>query len=97
MCDGGIGSLAQATAAGVPQVVMPMSLDQPDNAARIKRLGVGDSVLPRNFKPRLVAEKLLGLLTNPKVKENCQKYAQRVDFDQAILDTCNLLEKFSLD
>ena len=79
----------------VPQLVMPMSLDQPDNAARIKKLGVGDSILPRNFKPRLVAEKLKGLLSNPKVKENCQKYAQRVDFEQAILDTCNLLEKFS--
>ncbi len=94
---GGIGSLAQAMAAGVPQLVMPMSLDQPDNAARIKKLGVGDSVLPRNFKPRLVAEKLSGLLSNPKVKENCQKYAQWVDFGQAILDTCNLLERFGSD
>jgi len=91
---GGIGSLAQATAAGVPQLVMPMSLDQPDNAARIKKLGVGDFVLPRNFKPRLVADILSGLLSNPKVKENCQKYAQRVDFDKAILNTCDLLEQF---
>lgn len=90
---GGIGSLAQAIATGVPQLVMPMNLDQPDNAARIKKLGLGDFVLPRNFKPRLVADKLLGLLSNPKVKETCQKYAQRVDFDQAILDTCNLIER----
>lgn len=94
---GGIGSLAQATAAGVPQLVMPMSLDQPDNADRIKKLGVGDFVLPRNFKPRLVAYKLSGLLDNPMVRENCQKYALRVDFDKAILDTCNLLERFGSD
>lgn len=94
---GGIGSLAQAIAAGVPQLVMPMSLDQPDNATRIKKLGVGDFVLPRYFKPRLVADKLSGLLDNPIVRENCQKYAQQVDFEKAILDTCNILEKFSLD
>ncbi len=91
---GGIGSLAQAFAAGVPQLVMPMSLDQPDNATRIKKLGVGDFVLPRNFKPRVVAEKLSGLLNNPNVKENCQKYAQLINFEKAILDTCNLLERF---
>lgn len=94
---GGIGSLAQATAAGVPHLIMPMSMDQPDNANRIKKLGVGDLVLPRNFKPRVVAVKLSGLLNNSSVKENCQKYAQRVDFDQAILDTCNLLEHFGSD
>src|SRR5690606_14357109 len=38
---GGIGTTAQGLAAGVPQLIMPMSHDQPDNADRIQRLGVG--------------------------------------------------------
>ncbi|MGL4399750.1 MAG: glycosyltransferase, partial [Luteolibacter sp.] len=38
---GGIGTLSQCLAAGIPQLVVFMSLDQPDNAARIERLGVG--------------------------------------------------------
>jgi UDP:flavonoid glycosyltransferase YjiC (YdhE family) len=38
---GGIGTTAQGMAAGVPQLVQPMSHDQPDNAMRLKRLGVG--------------------------------------------------------
>jgi len=38
---GGIGTLAQGLAAGVPQLVTAMSLDQPDNAERIERLGAG--------------------------------------------------------
>ncbi len=91
---GGIGSLAQGLAAGVPQLIMPMSLDQPDNATRIKKLGVGDYVLPRKFKPRLVSEKLSGLLKNPNVSENCHNFAQKVDFNKAILDTCDLMENF---
>lgn len=39
--QGGIGTTAQALRAGVPQIVVPFAQDQPDNAARIQRLGVG--------------------------------------------------------
>ena len=92
---GGIGSMAQGLAAGVPHLVMPMSLDQPDNAARVRRLRVGDYVLPGNFKPGIVSAKLSGLFNNPSVRVNCQKYAQKIDFNKAILDTCDLLENFS--
>src|SRR6185436_13395214 len=42
---GGIGTSAQALASGVPQLVTPFTHDQPDNAARLKRLG-GAEVLP---------------------------------------------------
>lgn len=38
---GGIGTLAQAVAAGIPQIVVPQSHDQFDNAYRIQRLGLG--------------------------------------------------------
>ncbi len=37
---GGIGTSAQALAAGVPQLVVPFAHDQFDNAARLERLGV---------------------------------------------------------
>jgi UDP:flavonoid glycosyltransferase YjiC (YdhE family) len=39
---GGIGTLAQAIAGGVPQVITPLAHDQPDNAERVARLGLGD-------------------------------------------------------
>jgi UDP:flavonoid glycosyltransferase YjiC (YdhE family) len=55
---GGIGTLSQALAAGVPHLVMPMSHDQPDNAWRLKDLGVGDSLPPKRFTPKNVAKKL---------------------------------------
>jgi len=55
---GGIGTVAQCLAAGIPQLVVHMSLDQPDNAARVERLGVGLSI----GIGRLTAERLLPLL-----------------------------------
>jgi rhamnosyltransferase subunit B len=38
---GGIGTCAQALAAGLPQAVMPFAHDQFDNALRLQRLGCG--------------------------------------------------------
>ncbi|HEU4618183.1 MAG TPA: nucleotide disphospho-sugar-binding domain-containing protein [Gammaproteobacteria bacterium] len=43
---GGIGTTAAALAAGVPQVVVPFSHDQPDHAHRVLRLGVGRRIMP---------------------------------------------------
>lgn len=43
---GGIGGTARALAAGIPQVVSPIRFDQPDNARRVRELGVG-AVVPR--------------------------------------------------
>lgn len=89
---GGIGSLAQATAAGVPQLIMSLSQDQPDNAARICRLGLGDSIKPHQFKPKIVAQKIERLSTNPKVQSNCQKYAVKIDFKESLEKTIRELE-----
>ena len=41
---GGIGTSAQALAAGIPQLVVPFAHDQFDNAARLRRLGVAVSL-----------------------------------------------------
>ncbi len=41
---GGIGSAAQALAAGVPQLVVPYAYDQFDNGERLSRLGCGLSI-----------------------------------------------------
>ena len=70
---GGIGTLAQGLAAGVPQLVMPMAHDQPDNAQRLQRLGVGDYLLPKRFHVDAVTAKLHTLLGSAEVQASCQK------------------------
>jgi len=89
---GGIGSLAQATSAGVPQLIMPMSQDQPDNAVRIQRLGLGDFIKPNQFKAKPVAKKIENLLMNPEIQKNCQRYSAKINFDGNLEKTCLELE-----
>jgi UDP:flavonoid glycosyltransferase YjiC (YdhE family) len=75
---GGIGTTAQALAAGIPQLVMPMAHDQPDNVARLERLGVGRSLPPKRFRAPAVVGMLGGLLESEEVAAQCRAVAGRV-------------------
>jgi UDP:flavonoid glycosyltransferase YjiC (YdhE family) len=70
---GGIGTMSQAFAAGVPQLVMPMGHDQPDNARRLKQLGAGHALSPKKFTADRVAECLRRLISSPEVAAACAK------------------------
>jgi UDP:flavonoid glycosyltransferase YjiC (YdhE family) len=89
---GGIGSTAQALAAGVPQLIMPMAHDQPDNAARVKRLGVGDWLRPRAFRGPAVARRLARLLDNELVQRNSVVVARRFVGVDPLREACEAIE-----
>lgn len=62
--QGGIGTLAQALAAGRPQLVMPAAFDQPDNARRAVRLGVARTLPLQKASVDEMVENLAELLSN---------------------------------
>ncbi len=62
--QGGIGTCAQALQAGLPQLVVPHFGDQPDNARRLKRLGVAEILERRRFTAARAAPCLATLLGN---------------------------------
>ena len=90
---GGIGSTAQALAAGVPQLVTPFTHDQPDNAARVARLGCGVIVTPRRYTGRRVADALERLIGGRDVAAACQATKARFAGVDAIGQTCDLIEQ----
>ena len=71
---------------------MPLSHDQPDNAARVRALGAGDRVMPGQFRTRRVAKVLSRLLESAQVKANCEHTARRCAAQDAIADTTTLIE-----
>jgi len=92
---GGIGTLSQALAAGVPQLVMPMSHDQPDNAARLVRMGVGATVSRRRFTVARAARALDYLLSTASVHAQCRYFADKLrDVDGPAL-AVDALEEFA--
>jgi rhamnosyltransferase subunit B len=50
---GGIGTTGQAFAAGIPQLVVPFTDDQSDNAARVQRIGAGVRMTLAQFRSEM--------------------------------------------
>jgi UDP:flavonoid glycosyltransferase YjiC (YdhE family) len=88
---GGIGTTAAALAAGVPQVIVPFSHDQPDNAARVVRLGVGARVLPRRLDTAHLADVLRNLLGADDAARRCREVAGRMS-GRGIAQACDVIE-----
>ena len=65
---GGAGTLAQALRSGRPMIVVPHAHDQPDNAARVVRLGVARTVRQHRYRGSRVARELQELLTDNAAK-----------------------------
>lgn len=92
---GGIGTLAQGLAAGKPQLMMPMSFDQPDNAVRCERLGVARWLAPKKFTADNVTRALGELLQRPAVAQAAAKWQARLGETNGIELACDQLERES--
>jgi UDP:flavonoid glycosyltransferase YjiC (YdhE family) len=74
-------------------LVAPWAHDQPDNAHRITRLGIG-RMIPRNryYAPR-VAKELRELLTNPNYAARAAIAAAQIAREDAVNAACDVIEE----
>jgi rhamnosyltransferase subunit B len=91
--QGGIGTTAQALRAGVPMLVVPFSHDQPDNAARIVRLGVGRTIKREDYQPNLAAQELQQLLGNASYKNRALEIQQIIAAENGVKTASDAIEK----
>ena len=89
---GGIGTASQALAAGVPALVLPHAHDQPDNAARLMRLGVAKSLSPNRYTADRAAQLLADLIGDRRISADCQAVRARFLQTDALGKTCDLIE-----
>jgi rhamnosyltransferase subunit B len=75
---GGIGTVSQALAAGVPQLAVPFAHDQFDNAARVERIGCGLR-LDAPINTAALLSSLKRLLEEESFQKSCASFRLRVD------------------
>ncbi len=91
--QGGVGTTAQVLRAGVPQLVMPYSHDQPDNAARCERLGVAKIISRGSYTAETAAKKLRELLTGANYQKKATEAAQIVNAEHGTTVACDAIEE----
>jgi UDP:flavonoid glycosyltransferase YjiC (YdhE family) len=93
---GGIGTVAKAMAAGIPQLIHPICFDQIDNGMRVKRLGVGDCLRAKRANGKQIAAALPALLTD-ECRTSCCKLMTRFEKTDAFGTAAELIEKLAMD
>lgn len=76
--QGGVGTTGQGLRAGIPMLVVPFAHDQPDNGARVERLGVARTLARSNYKAERVASELKSLLNDPSYAHRAREIGSRV-------------------
>lgn len=92
---GGIGTTIHALAAGVPQMPVPMSFDQPDNAHRVECLGVGRSVRMSDYWADQVAPQLTSLISDESIAARCREVAEWCAVADGVRIACDEIERLA--
>jgi rhamnosyltransferase subunit B len=91
--QGGIGTCGQALAAGKPMLIMPYAFDQPDNAARLQRLGVARTVRRKKYTAQRASAELDRLLSDVGYSRKAAEVARFVNTEDAVQAACDAIEK----
>ncbi len=90
--QGGIGTTAQALYAGRPTLVVPWSHDQPDNAERLRKLGVSRTLERRRYTAETAARELRLLLEQPRYTEAARELRDCLTREDGLATASNKIE-----
>jgi UDP:flavonoid glycosyltransferase YjiC (YdhE family) len=89
---GGVGTTGQAMRSGRPVLVMPYGVDQPDNADRVRRLGIARVLKRAAYCRNSAARELDELLRNMGYQQASAQVAKRVALEDGAAIACDHLE-----
>jgi UDP:flavonoid glycosyltransferase YjiC (YdhE family) len=90
--QGGVGTTGQALRAGRPQLVTPHMADQPDNAARLKRLGVAAVLAPKRYAAASAAKAISALIDRADYTAKAGQVALTVASEQGAETAADAVE-----
>lgn len=91
--QGGIGTTTQALRASRPTLIMPYSHDQPDNAARVERLGTSRTIPRKQYSASRVVKELRELLDNPSYTASSREIGRIIQAENGVRVACEQIEK----
>jgi UDP:flavonoid glycosyltransferase YjiC (YdhE family) len=90
--QGGSGTTGQALRAGRPMLVVPYGWDQPDNAARIERLGTGLHVSRNRYSLKTATGALQRLLSELHFANRAREIGEQMREEDGLALACDSIE-----
>ena len=91
--QGGSGTTGQALRAGRPQLIVPFGWDQPDNGARIERLGAGLCLARKQYSEQTAAKALGMLLGEARFAERAAEVGVKIQGEDSLRLACDAIER----
>jgi UDP:flavonoid glycosyltransferase YjiC (YdhE family) len=91
--QGGIGTTGQALQAGKPSLVAPFAHDQPDNARRLERLGISQTLPFKRCSVRGMARALQVLTEKKSFSAHDAMVGKKVYTEDGVADACVAIEE----
>jgi len=92
---GGIGTCAEALRAGIPSLIVPFGFDQPDNAERLRRLGVGRILRRDRVSCETLVTGLRELLATPALAARAREFSRLVQPEGDLNRSLDAIERLS--
>jgi UDP:flavonoid glycosyltransferase YjiC (YdhE family) len=89
---GGIGTAGRALQAGLPQLIVPSGFDQFDNAARVTRIGAGQTLDMKTLSASSLAAAIRELLDNEEVWRRCVSIREELAATDPVAEICGAIE-----
>lgn len=90
---GGMGTTAAALRAGVPQLVIPFSADQPFWGAQVQRLGVAQPPIPRKkLSTERLAAAIETTLSSAAIRQQVGKIGERICVEDGVSRAVSVIE-----
>ncbi|ADL50494.1 glycosyltransferase [Clostridium cellulovorans] len=89
---GGIGTGSEAIACGIPQIIMPHIADGPDNADKLRKLGVAKVLPMKNWNAESLG-KILNNITEDNISLSCKKLSEKMKKDNYKEELCSSIKK----
>jgi UDP:flavonoid glycosyltransferase YjiC (YdhE family) len=91
--QGGVGTTGQAMLSGRPMIVMPWSHDQPDNAERVRKLGIARVIHRTKYSSACVGEHIRAILADASFSQNAQKVREKMLYERGAEAAASLIAK----
>ena len=93
---GGIGTSSEALHAGKAMLIVPHGFDQPDNAARLKRLGVAEMLSAERYRANPAASVLQRLLSDGRYSRRSETCAATLRNEPGASGAADIIEGLCL-
>jgi UDP:flavonoid glycosyltransferase YjiC (YdhE family) len=88
----GVGTTGQVLRAGVPHLIVPFAHDQPDNAARCRRLGVAEIIGREAYTAESAAKMLKQMLADDGYRKRSMEVAAIVNSEGGTSAACDAID-----